>query len=129
MLVIDSHHGSRTGDKRDAWRDPVALQPNTATEAVCILEYAIQTERQCRRQWLVHVRAEPAIAVGARLQHRLTGPLKAGMFGNAVDDPATATATEHHAVRSLERFDPLDVVEVTVVLHIVAHAVDIEVRG
>ena len=55
---------------------------------------------------------------------------EAGLLADAVDDAAAAAAAEDHRVRSLQRFDALEVVEVAVVLHVVAHAVDEEVgRG
>ena len=54
---------------------------------------------------------------------------EAGFLADAVDDAAGAAAPEDHRVRSLERLDPLEVIEVAVVLHVVAHTVDEEVRG
>ena len=42
---------------------------------------------------------------------------------------ADAAATEDHGVGSLQRFDPLEVVEIAVVLDVVANAVHEEVGG
>ena len=127
MLVIEGDHGASARCKGKAWRNAVALEADAPAEAVCVLEHAVYTKRQRRRQWLIQVRAEPAIPVRASLQHRFTGALKAGVLGDAVDDAATAPATEHHSVWPLQRLDPLDVVQVAVVLHIVAYAVDVEI--
>ena len=54
---------------------------------------------------------------------------KTGLLGHAVDDSAAAAAAEDHRVRALQRLDALEVVEVAVVLHVVAHAVQEEVGG
>ncbi len=67
-------------------------------------------------------------AVDAARQHakRCFG---AGRLLHAVDDPAPAAAPEDQRIGALEDLHPLDVVEVAVVLHIVAHPIEEEVGG
>jgi hypothetical protein len=47
---------------------------------------------------------------------------------HTVDHAAAAAASEDERVRPFERLDTLEVVQVAVILHVVAHAVDVEVR-
>ena len=46
------------------------------------------------------------------------------VLGDAIDDPAAATASEDHRVGALVRLNPIDVVETAVILGIVAQPVD-----
>src|SRR5262249_55282293 len=52
---------------------------------------------------------------------------KSGFFADAIDDAATTAAPKQHRVWSFESFDALDVVEISIVLNVVAHAVEKEV--
>ena len=69
------------------------------------------------------------MAVGSALHDDLAQRGEAGLLGHAVHDPAAAATAERHGVRALQGLDALDVVEVAVVLHVVAHAVQEEVGG
>ena len=69
------------------------------------------------------------VAEHAALQEDLADGLKSRLLHHAIDDAARAAAAEDHRVGALERLDAIDVVEVAVVLHVVAHAVDEEVGG
>jgi hypothetical protein len=50
-------------------------------------------------------------------------------LAHAVDHSTPAAAAEDHRVRALERFHALEVVQIPVVLHVVAHAIEVEVGG
>jgi len=54
---------------------------------------------------------------------------RAGLFGRAIQNSAWSAAAEHHAGGALQDFEPVDVVEVAVVLDVVAHAIDKVVPG
>ena len=109
--------------------EPVALQLDRVAEAVGVLVHAVQAEGDLVVQRLVEVAREALVAVGAALQGDLAQGLEAGLLGHPVHDPAAASAPEHHGVRALQGFDAIEVVEVAVVLHVVAHAVQEEVGG
>jgi hypothetical protein len=67
--------------------------------------------------------------VSAGGQRELARRRPAGPFGDAVDDAAAAAAPEDHRIGAFEDLDALGVVEIAIVLDVVAHAVDEEVRG
>ena len=75
----------------------------------------------------VEIAGDALVAVHAALQRELAERPEPGLLDHAVDDAAAAAAAEDHRVRSLQRFDAIEVVQVAVVLHVVAHAVDEEV--
>ena len=52
-----------------------------------------------------------------------------GHLRDAVDDAASPAAPEQQRVGAEQRFDPLDVVEIAHVLHVVADAIDEEAGG
>jgi hypothetical protein len=50
-------------------------------------------------------------------------------FGNAIDDAAAAAASKDHGIGSLEDLQSIYVIEITVILNVVAHAVDEKAGG
>ena len=78
---------------------------------------------------LIEVGRESLVAVHPALQRHLVVRLEQRFLADAVHDAAGAAAAEDERVGSLEYLDAAQVVEIAVVLHIVAHAVDEEIRG
>ena len=58
------------------------------------------------------------------MQRRGSKRIETGLLAHAIDDTTHAATTEEHTVRTLEGLDPLDVVQVAVVLDVIAQAVD-----
>ena len=72
---------------------------------------------------------EAPVEVGSGLRRRLVYPLAIGLLECAVEKAAAGAATEGDRAGSFEDLDALCIVEVAKYLHVIAKAVDEEVRA
>ena len=71
-----------------------------------------------------------ALAVTGAELHGASAMVSAvGLAGDAVDHATAAATAEDHRIRAFQRFDAFHVVGVADVLHVIAHAIDEEIRG
>jgi hypothetical protein len=96
-------------------------------KAAGVLVHPVDAQGDAIAQRLLEVAGRASVGERASLQRELANAVEARLFGDLVHHSAAAAAPEDHRVRSLERLDAIEVVEVAVVLHVVAHAVDEEV--
>src|SRR5262249_40900421 len=75
------------------------------------------------------IRRHAYVIVGAGLHAPFVDPNAVGFLQHAVDEAATATASENHCIRTFEEFDPFSVVEVAKNLAVIAHAIDEKIRS
>ena len=131
MKVFVAQRDRRAGARRNRHRrrDAIPRQADAIAEAVGVLEHAVQADRHLAAERLVDVRAEPTVAVHPALQEDLADRLEFRLLHHAIDDATCPAAAEDHRVGPLERLDAIDVVDVAVVLHVVAHPVDEEISG
>ena len=73
------------------------------------------------------VGGEPLVVPRTELQRRFTRLSPVRLAGHSIDDAAHAATPEDHGVRTLERLDAVDVVDVSKVLDVVADTIDEEV--
>jgi hypothetical protein len=129
VLVAERDPRPLAGRDGESRIEGVALETHLVAEAVRALVHAVETKSEPARQGLIDVRRHSLAAVGAALQGDLVNGLEARLLGDPIDDAPAPAPAEDHRVRSLERFHALEVVEVAVVLDVVAHAVQEEIRG
>jgi len=124
ILVAGCDPGAATGRERDGGIDRPALQIHKISEAVGVLEDSVQANCDRVRQRLIEIRRQPPVPIAAHLHVAAAERPEPGLLDHAIDHAATAAAAKNHRVRSLQRLDPLQVVEVTVVLHVIPYAID-----
>ena len=128
VLVVRRDPGVLARGHRHRGVDPVALQVHIVAEAVGVLVHAVEAERHLVRDHLADVhRAAPRL-VGPALERELPDRRPVRLLRHPVDDAPARASPEDQGVGSLQRFDPLHVVEVAEILHVVAHPVH-EERG
>ena len=117
------------GPEQDRRRriDAPAPQIDVVTIGATILEHSVEAEEHAVRDPVADIHGHPFIEILATLKDDFPNRSSGGVLEHAIDDAPAAAATEDHCVRSLEHFDPLDVVEIAVVHRVVAHAVDVEI--
>ena len=108
---------------------PVTLQGDVITVAAGILVEAGHAERRLAVDRLRHVEGRAVLFPLAELQGQFVHDHAVGLLGDPVDQAAGTAAAKNHGIGALQDLDPVDVVEVAVVLHVVAHAIDEEVGG
>src|SRR5262249_6843280 len=96
-------------------------------EAVGILVHAIQPEGNPVVKGLVKISRESFDAVRPSQRGNLVYRREARLFGHTVDNASATAAAEDQSIGSLQRFNPLEVVEVAIILDVVAHAIEEEI--
>ena len=106
-----------------------ALARHPVTEAVGSFCKSSDPQREVRvdRRFQIRSRAALVPTSGAHGQFGTDGPI--GLTRDAVKDTAAAATAKDQRVRPAQALDPLDIVEVSEIFDIVAHAIDEEVRG
>jgi hypothetical protein len=77
---------------------------------------------------LIDVGTQPLVAVHPTLECQLADWIKHCLLHHPIDDAPCSAAAEDQRVGAFEGLDAVDVVNIAVVLDVVAHAVDKEVR-
>src|SRR5262249_45318001 len=78
--------------------------------------------------WLTEVGRSPFVPERAALERDLAQSSEACLFTDAIDHATTTATSKEHRVRTFQRFHTLDVIEVAIVLHVVAHSIQKEIR-
>ena len=129
VLVAERDLRPVAGAKRERRVDTVALQLEAVAIVFGIFVQRSHAKRRAFIERLADVDRATAAVVVANLHRHLVVVIPVGDLGDAVDHAAGTAAAKDHGVRAFQRLDALDVVEVADVLHVVAHAVDEQVRG
>ena len=107
--------------------DSVALELDAVAIAAGVLVHRGRPHRGPVTHPVAEVQHQAPVVERAGLHRGLPHARPVCLASRAVDDAAGAAAAEDHRVRSLERLDPVHVVQVPEVLHIVSETVDVEV--
>ena len=129
IFIAQGDEGFLAGLDRSGRVDALTLERIPVAETFRVLVHTGDAEREGIAERMRIVGSRAALLPRAELQADIQRLAPIGGLGHAVQQPTGAAAAEDHRVRTLERFDALDVVGVAVVLHIIAHAVDEEIRG
>jgi len=128
VFVADDHRRALAGRERKGSDGRTYRSRSTPFRKLSELSYiAFNRNRRLVAERLIEIGGEALVAVRSALQRELVDRLEAGFLGDAIDHAASAATAEHHRVRPFQRFDAIDVVQVTVILHVVADAIDEEV--
>ena len=128
-LVAREHPGPGREPERGRRVDAVALEAHVAAVEVGVLVHPVEPERQPLRHALSDVQHGATGAVRAALDLQLARRRPLGGLHHPVERAATHPSAEDQGVGALQRLDPLDVVEVAEVLHVVPHPVHEEAGG
>ena len=119
--------GRAVGEGR---RHAASLEADRVAEAAGVFEHAVEPQGDLLAERLVDAGTRALVPEHATLNRDLARGPDARRLRHTVDDAAGTTATEDQGVGPLERLDPLEVVQVAVVLDVVADTVHEEVgRG
>ena len=123
VLVAGEHPGSGREPERGRRVDAVPLEAHVVAVEVGVLVHAVEPERQPLRHALSDVQhgAPGAVRAAIELQLARRGPL--GGLHHPVERAATHPPAEDQGVGALQRLDPLDVVQVAEVLHVIPHPI------
>ena len=108
--------------------DAVALEGDAVAITAGIFIEAGHPDREVAVDGPAHVERGAILGPGANLEIQFGDDGAGGLPGDAVDQSAGTAAAEDHRVGTLHHLDAIDVVEVTEILDVVAHAIDEEVR-
>jgi hypothetical protein len=121
--------GEVVGLERYRRIDAVTLEPAELAERVAFLVHAIEAHGDVPVDGLAGVQGKASVEVRSGLRRCLVDPLAIGLLECAVEKAATRAATEGDRAGSFEDFDALRIVEVAKYLHVIAKAIDEEVRA
>src|SRR5690349_5300860 len=127
VLVRKLQRGLWINDDRRRGIQAVAFEIDTVAEAASVFVKTVEAERETAIDWLVYISGETLHAERAALECEFAQRREASLFADAIDHAATAAAAEQHRVWTFQCLDPLDVVEIAIVLDVVAHTVEKEV--
>ena len=127
MFDAGTERGARRDTPGDAGIDAVTAQGDPVAVAVGVLEERGCTVGQRGRDGGTEVEGSAILARRAKGESELTSGGAVGLFANAVDEAAGATAAEDQRVGAFQNFDALDGIEVAEILDVVADAIDEEV--
>ena len=127
MFDAGTERGARRDTPGDAGIDAVTAQGDPVAVAVGVLEERGCTVGQRGRDGGTEVEGSAILARRAKGESELTSGGAVGLFGNAVDEAAGATAAEDQRVGAFQNFDALDGLEVAERLDVIADAIDEEV--
>ncbi len=130
ILVAEADRG-RVADAIGELRiDTVAAVVHPVAIAVGLMVHAGHAHGHAVADRVIGIRHAAREAVGAGGHAQLALVVEEFRHGgDAVDDAAAAPTSEDHGIRALQHLEAIHVVEVTVVLRVVAHAVGEHVRG
>ncbi len=129
VLVGDPQHRRLAEREGERGVHALALQLEPVAVALGVLVHARDARGESFADRIADVEGRALAVPGAALQRQLAHRLPVRLARHAVHDPARAAATEDHRVRALQDLDPVEVVQVTVILDVVAHAVEEEIAG
>ena len=127
IFVAGDDLGAAVRHERQGRGDAVTLQADGVPKAVGVLEHAVNPERRGLAELVIQIGRDPLVAIHPALHGHFVQRLEQRLLADAVDHAAGPAAAEHQRVRSLENLDPVQIVQIAVVLHVVANAVDEEV--
>src|SRR6185369_17107338 len=127
VFVREFDGGLWTNDQRSCGVNAIALEVDTIPEAAGVFVKTVQAKGYLVAKRLIPVAAETFVSKGAALKSYLAQGSEPGFFTDAINHATAAATTEQHRVWSFQCFDTFDVVEVAVILHVVAHAIQKEV--
>ena len=124
------------GAERRVWSNPecdggieaVALDADAMAVGVGVLVQRGGAKGNRFVESAANVCGESLVVPRSELQRGFTRLSPVGLPRHAVDHAADAAAAEDHRVRPLECFHAIDVVDIAEVLHVIANAIDEEIR-
>ena len=129
MLVPGRDPSLGPGEDRERRIHAIPLEAHELPEAVGVLVERVHANRGRLRDRLIEIRSHPFVVERTPEQREVAGRRKSCFLADTVDDATAAAAPEDHGVWPLQCFDTIEVVQVAVVLDIVAHTIEKEVRG
>ena len=127
MFAPGTERGARSDAPCDGGIDAVTAQRDVVAVAVGVLEECGDTVGQRGRDGGTEVEGSAILARRAKGESELTSGGAVGLFANAVDEAAGATAAEDQRVGAFQNFDTVDGIEVAEIGDIVADTIDEEV--
>ncbi len=107
--------------------DAVALEIDVIPEAAGLLIHRVDTACDIGIDRSAGIDRNPLVVVRSALDSHFADRPAIRFLGNAIDNATAAAAAEDQRIRALEHFNALNVVEVTIVLDVVAHAINKEI--
>ena len=129
VLVVQRDLGLLSRGEGQGGIDTVTVQVYVVAEAAGVFVHGVQAKGNLAAERLIEVRREALVSVRTAHEGDFVQRHKAGLLGDAVDHATAAATAEHHGVRAFEGLHAIEVIEIAVILHVVAHAVHKEIGG